>query len=112
MMPQEIQHTEKIPETKALPFFARYLERVTTGQPAPGRATTSSQAGGTCMPVKSRVKAGRVDPQHKQTIARGLKVKSGAKAGYRPPQHNQTMVRGLKVKSGVKAGKNGELRVA
>jgi hypothetical protein len=65
------------------------------------------------MQVKTRVKAGRFDPQHNQTIARGLKVKSGTKAGYRPPQHDQTMVRGLKVKSGVKAGrKSGELKAA
>ena len=28
------QRTEKIPETKAIPFFARYLERLIKGQPA------------------------------------------------------------------------------
>ena len=57
-MPQETQHTEQSPATTALPCFARYLERVSTGQPAAMRATTSSQAGGQCLPVKTRVKAG------------------------------------------------------
>ena len=57
-MPQETQHTEQIPATKALPFFARYLERVITGPPAAMQATPSSQAGGQCLSVKTRVKAG------------------------------------------------------
>ena len=57
-MQQETPHTEKIPATKAIPFFARYLERVITGQPAAIQATTSSQAGGKCMQVKTHVKAG------------------------------------------------------
>jgi hypothetical protein len=58
MMPQETQHTEQIPATKALPFFARYLERVITGQPAAMQATPSSQAGGQGLPVTTCVKAG------------------------------------------------------
>jgi hypothetical protein len=57
-MPQETQPTEQIPATKAIPFFARYLERLITGQPAAIRATPSRQAGGQCLPVKTRVKAG------------------------------------------------------
>jgi len=67
------------------------------------------------MKVKSNVKAGIYNPQHNQTVARGLKVKSGVKAGCvdsgskpRPHtgchNHNQTVARGLKVKSGVKSG--------
>ena len=42
----------------AIPFFACYLERVITGQPAAIQATPSSQAGGKCLQVKTRVKAG------------------------------------------------------
>ena len=33
-----------------------------------------------------------------------MKVKSNVKAGYWNPQHNQTLARGLKVKTNVKAG--------
>jgi hypothetical protein len=57
MMQQETQHTEQIPATKAIPFFARYLERSMKGQPAAIRATTTRQAEGQYMPVKTRVKA-------------------------------------------------------
>ena len=87
------------------------------------------------MKVQSNVKAGRFDiePQHNQTIARGLKpktdvkaegangdlpvdsvstltaarglkIKTGVKAGDSPNQHNQTMAKGLKVKTDIKAG--------
>jgi hypothetical protein len=56
------------------------------------------------MKVKSNVKAGGMNLQHNQTMARGLRVKSKVRAGGSQLNHNQTVARGLKVKSGVKAG--------
>jgi hypothetical protein len=59
------------------------------------------------MRVKSKVKAGGVNLQHNQTIARGLRVKSKVRAGALDPNHNQTIIgdsKNLRVKSGVKAG--------
>ena len=56
------------------------------------------------MKIKTNVKAGGMNMQHNQTMARGLKVKTGVKAGGINMQHNQTMARELKVKTRVKAG--------
>jgi len=65
------------------------------------------------MKIKTNVNAGMWNPQHNQTMARGLKVKTNVKAGVGDPgcpewgcgmNHNQTLARGLKVKSGIKAG--------
>jgi hypothetical protein len=58
------------------------------------------------LKVKTHVKAGGIQLQHNQTVARGLKVKSGVKAGgvSMPPNHNQTVSHGLKVKTYVRAG--------
>ena len=56
------------------------------------------------MNVKTNVKAGGMQMQHNQTMARGLKVKSGIKAGGIQLQHNQAVAKGLKVKTNVKAG--------
>ena len=78
--------------------------------------------------MKSNVKAGGMDPNHNQTITRGLRVKSNVKAGRIFTNHNETIaaaceskvrlrraviragfymnhnqsVRGLRIKSGVK----------
>ena len=37
------------------------------------------------MKIKTNVKAGGVNMQHNQTVARGLKVKTGIKAGDDKP---------------------------
>ncbi|HEU0178935.1 MAG TPA: hypothetical protein VFV58_32115 [Blastocatellia bacterium] len=70
--------------------------------------------GNKSMKIKTNVKAGGINLQHNQTMARGLKVKTNVKAGKNVPcpiitcgdNHNQTVARGLKVKTGVKAGQN------
>ena len=56
------------------------------------------------MKIKTNVKAGMSNPQHNQTMARGLKVKTNVNVGDMTAQHNQTLVKGLKVKTGIKAG--------
>ena len=56
------------------------------------------------MKIKTNVKAGGIQMQHNQTVARGLKIKTSVKAGGINLQHNQTMARSLKVKTNVKAG--------
>src|SRR4029450_7283307 len=92
-----------------------------TGRGGGGRqridhATPSSQAGGKCMQVKPRVKAGLIASNHNETLVRvprpasALKVKTHVKAGGISANHNETLVRAtgptpsLKVKTGVKAG--------
>ena len=37
------------------------------------------------MKIKTNVKAGIMENQHNQTIARGLKVRTGVKAGQNAP---------------------------
>ena len=75
------------------------------------------------MKIKTNMKAGDMQHQHNQTVARGLKVKTNVKAGggTDAPEsdritanHNQTVVRGLKIKTRVKAGASttGELNVS
>ena len=49
------------------------------------------------MKITTNVKAGALNLNHNQTIARGLKVKSNVKAGGLAANHNQTILRGLKV---------------
>jgi hypothetical protein len=58
------------------------------------------------MKIKSNIKAGGMNLQHNQTVARGLRIKSGGKAGGArgANNHNQTATRGLKVRSNIKAG--------
>ena len=64
------------------------------------------------MKIKTNVKAGGINLQHNQTVARGLKVKTNAKAGDMMNQHNQTMAQDLRVKTDVKArATTGEVRV-
>lgn len=63
----------------------------------------SAQSG---MKIKSTVRAGALDPNHNQTIARGLRVRSNVKAGKITVNHNQTVARGLKVRTNIKAGLN------
>src|SRR5262249_23498633 len=73
--------------------------------------TYFQRKGKTAMKIKTNVKAGGIQMQHSQTMARGLKIRAGIKAGLPPtstdlisPNHNQTVAKGLKVKTGIKAG--------
>jgi len=75
-----------------------------TRSPNTGPGSKFSRKGKTSMKIKTNVKAGGINLQHNQTVARALKVKTNVKSGEMTLQHNQTMTRGLKVKSGVKAG--------
>jgi hypothetical protein len=44
-----------------------------------------SKKGKTAVKVKTNVKAGGINLQHNQTVARALKVKTGIKAGQNAP---------------------------
>jgi len=56
------------------------------------------------MRIKTNVKAGALQPNHNQTMARGLRVKTKIKVGLIPdgpestgglnPNHNQTLAKG------------------
>jgi hypothetical protein len=78
--------------------------KIKTNVKAGGINMQHNQTMARSLKVKTNVKAGRIIGNHDQTVARGLKVKTGVKAGGIQMQHNQTMARGLKVKTGVKAG--------
>lgn len=49
------------------------------------------------MKIKTNIKAGGMNLNHNEKLARGLKLKTGTKAGFipwHPSQHNETLVRG------------------